>query len=383
MQNKKEVAVVIPIYKLVLNRLEEISLQQALKVFLQYDIIIIAPEKLWIQNENSYYCIERFPDKYFRSVETYNDLMLSVFFYERFLSYEYILIYQLDAFVFSDKLAYFTRQGYDYIGAPWLYGTFQYIDKSHCIWYVGNGGLSLRKVTSFIRILNEKKPLENDKILNEDMFFSTINNEYFSIAPKEIALQFSFERQVEKCFAQNSFNLPFGCHAWGKYNFKFWKPYIEQAGYSLRGYEDIGYEDLLLKKNYNMMMCLTKLWECDRIGMAVNKALTQNINEAYEKYILFGAGYLGKGLGKWLECNHIPFQGYCDNNEEIQSNRIDGYPVMRPKELMQYKGKVKIIVSILSDVKEVLHQLQKMGFKYDVDYITFEDIISIITKAER
>ena len=31
-----------------------------------------------------------------------------------------MLIYQLDAFVFQDDLAYWCQQNYDYIGAPWL-----------------------------------------------------------------------------------------------------------------------------------------------------------------------------------------------------------------------------------------------------------------------
>ena len=35
-----------------------------------------------------------------------------------FLEYQYMLIYQLDAFVFEDKLDYFCELGYDYIGIP-------------------------------------------------------------------------------------------------------------------------------------------------------------------------------------------------------------------------------------------------------------------------
>lgn len=44
--------------------------------------------------------------------------MLSAEFYDRFAAYEYVLIYQLDAFVFADRLAEFCQMGYDYIGAP-------------------------------------------------------------------------------------------------------------------------------------------------------------------------------------------------------------------------------------------------------------------------
>ena len=54
-------------------------------------------------------------DKYFNSafVKAYKDTL-----YSRFEKYEYMLIYQLDAFVFSDRLMEFVEAGYDYIGAP-------------------------------------------------------------------------------------------------------------------------------------------------------------------------------------------------------------------------------------------------------------------------
>ncbi len=43
--------------------------------------------------------------------------MMDNTFYKQFLNYEYILIYQLDAFVFKDELNY-CSQGIDYVGAP-------------------------------------------------------------------------------------------------------------------------------------------------------------------------------------------------------------------------------------------------------------------------
>jgi len=44
--------------------------------------------------------------------------MMSPAFYDAFKAFDYILIYQLDAFVFRDELEYFCSLGYDYIGAP-------------------------------------------------------------------------------------------------------------------------------------------------------------------------------------------------------------------------------------------------------------------------
>lgn len=382
MRTKKEAAIVIPIYKTVLNDREKISLLQALKVLGRYDIIIVAPEKLKIENANKYCRIERFPTKYFQSVDAYNNLMLSVFFYERFAEYEYILIYQLDAFVFSNKLSFFCEKGYDYIGAPWLYGIFHYIDESHCIWRVGNGGLSLRKVSSFIRILEEKKPFQNNSVQNEDLFFSSISDVHFTIAPIEVALQFSFERQVEKCFELNHHNLPFGCHAWEKYDFKFWKPYIEQGGYTLEKCDGIGKEDILLHKQYKWLEYFSCLWEQEVVKQTVRETLIKNMDVLQAEYILFGVGYFGQGLGKWFVHNHIPFKGYCDNNIKLHNEWIDGYQIMSPNKLLQCKGTVKIMLSLLNHVEEVERQLQHMGFERYIDYILFEDIISVIEKGE-
>ena len=159
--------------------------------------------------------------------------MLSKNFYERFLQYTYILIYQPDAFVFSNNLEYFCKLDYDYIGAPWLWGEYKFLDTDHTAWYVGNGGLSLRKTEKFLKMIDDQKELIERNIDAEDVFLATMANEDFRIAPIDIALQFSFETRVRECFKRNENKLPFGCHAWEKYDLEFWKPYIEAYGYTI------------------------------------------------------------------------------------------------------------------------------------------------------
>lgn len=48
----------------------------------------------------------------------------------------------------------------------------------------------------------------------------------FKIAPLEVALRFAFECVPRYCFEKNNFTLPFGCHAWAKYDREFWEPYL-------------------------------------------------------------------------------------------------------------------------------------------------------------
>lgn len=86
-----------------------------------------------------------FHENYFKSIDGYNKLMLSPSFYKAFSNYEYILIYQLDAWVFKDELQHWCNQKYDYIGAP--------IYQNNKLIGIGNGGFSLRKVDYCLKVL--------------------------------------------------------------------------------------------------------------------------------------------------------------------------------------------------------------------------------------
>ena len=65
---------------------------------------------------------------------------------------------------------------------------------------------------------------------NEDDFWSGVldNSNYAMSKPNPSeALRFSFERFPKELFALNGDSLPFGCHAWKKYQYEeFWKEYI-------------------------------------------------------------------------------------------------------------------------------------------------------------
>lgn len=117
MQSK--VAAVIPVYKEEIDDLEKISLAQARKVLGKYPFVFVAPEGKKISYAESGDAVVRFPPQFFQNTMTYSMLLMSPFFYEAFKAYDYILIYQLDAFVFYDALEKFCSLGYDYIGAPW------------------------------------------------------------------------------------------------------------------------------------------------------------------------------------------------------------------------------------------------------------------------
>jgi hypothetical protein len=216
---------------------------------------------------------KRFPPRFFGSAQAHGRLLLSKRFYEAFLDYEFILIYHLDALVFSDELADWCERGYDYIGAPWLLSP----DTPHITAEkVGNGGFSLRRVRSFLRVLESKAyfvdpdeywrrycarsgplaravnwPRKYVKRLgwfndvgwhvkwavhgdvHEDRFWAEYATHYdpdFKIAPVDVAMRFAFEAEPRKCFERIGSRMPFGAHRWQKFDRAFYEPYLLHHG---------------------------------------------------------------------------------------------------------------------------------------------------------
>ena len=160
MKKNAEHIVLIPVYKQDLTLEEERSFRQCLTIFGKHTIGIFTFKELDTHRYNQIakeynICIDYyyFDKHYFSSVKGYNQLMLTIDFYKRFLEYQYILVYQLDAWVFRDELDYWCDQGYDFIGAP-VYnylGNGKYAKENP---FVGNGGFSLRKLSYCIKVLS-------------------------------------------------------------------------------------------------------------------------------------------------------------------------------------------------------------------------------------
>lgn len=249
----QEVAVLLPIYKPDLTYNEEISFDRCLKVLGSNPIILIAPDNIDLSSYlriNHRINVVTFEPEHFTSVLSYDRLMLSKAFYERFIGYEYILIFQLDSFVFSDQLKEWCQKGYDYVGAPWvdlpiiedIASTATRLRRIFPAWgkklnrSVGNGGFSLRRVKAFTRSL----AIWGDKARNwpyyEDTFwafFVTSYNPFFRVPNFNEALRFAFERSPAKCYEMSGYRLPFGCHAWEKYDIHFWRPIFRDLGYEI------------------------------------------------------------------------------------------------------------------------------------------------------
>ena len=101
---KQRVAVVVPMHnRSELSRDEQISFAHLVHYLRPYDKYLVVPESLSITLPGCE--LKRFGDEYFGSVAANTRLLLSENFYASFRQYQYILIYHLDALVFSDQLS--------------------------------------------------------------------------------------------------------------------------------------------------------------------------------------------------------------------------------------------------------------------------------------
>lgn len=258
----KDVKIVLPIYKNNLDEFELLSIKRSIKILKNYKFSIICPQELAISEIESLfksvdYEVVRFPSIYFKSIESYNRLMLSEQFYKQYLDSKFILICQTDVYVFRDELDFWCSKNYDYIGAPWI-GTSQRVHNKALVYFgnklkmlsgrkekkydhlfkVGNGGFSLRNVRKHHEIVVKNKELidyyliskEPENFHIEDVFFSlkapTLDPS-FTIPDWKEALSFCMDRKPKLALKYNNRKLPFAVHGFNKPKVKqFWETII-------------------------------------------------------------------------------------------------------------------------------------------------------------
>ncbi len=267
--------IVIPIFRPKPLKYEVIAIKQAVRIWGKVrPITLIHPTALNVDIYKVYFkgCTElqliSLPDRYFESVRAYNELCFQPWFYELFKSYQYLLIYQTDCFVFKDDISKWENREFDYVGSP-------FITNKKELWLCGNGGFSFRKIDSIISICkkfkrnprktiksfnelkslglvrallysfgycnNVKYSMQKNNYWSEDYFWSIYAKYYKSDYSKPTAkgaLEFGFEMQPSTAYKLNHNQLPMGCHAWHNNEFDFWKPIIDSFGYNLDNYRD-------------------------------------------------------------------------------------------------------------------------------------------------
>jgi hypothetical protein len=269
-------AVAVPAHKARPDADELTSLGQAVRVLARYSIHLVVPGTLDVSVYTERFpslVVTRVPEHFFGSIDAHNRMLMSPEFYELFTDHEYVLVHHLDAFTFHDDLDRWCERGYDYVGPPWFDGFDQAAPDAPLIG-VGNGGFSLRKVSTFVHVTRLLETAETrglvsrlpDKLRlvlrrsllpasrrlrmprdsyerlfaavcarfpgNEDNFWGLrvpVDLPGFRVVDAYDAIDFAFEYHPARLYEMNGRSLPFGCHGWTRYDRAFWQPFIDSA----------------------------------------------------------------------------------------------------------------------------------------------------------
>ena len=256
---------------------EVISLRQCGKIFRHREILIVARRGLDLgaYRELLTGASElRVEPHWMSSIQAYNRMMISPVIVRQLDGYTHMLVHEPDAIVFRDELDYWCGQTQDYIGAVWFEG-FANAKPDAPVVGVGNSGFSLHRLSALRRLITSHqrwytyrqaakdfaRGLQGNGLrmrrglkalglagqlrgawrLYEghcDIFWSSVVPQVdaeFKVALVEDAVRFSWEVLPARCFQMTGGKLPFGIHAWSKYDLTFLLPYLSAAGVDCAG----------------------------------------------------------------------------------------------------------------------------------------------------
>lgn len=253
--------VIIPVHQAEPSVDEQISLMRCREILGRHEIKIVHPTNLeptqWTALIPS--CsTQGVPPEWMQSIRAYNKMMINPGFFSLFESYTHLLVHEPDALVVSDRLLEWCESGFDYIGAPWFEGYVNPLPGAPFIG-VGNSGFSLFNLQSAYAVLESKfrwypyKTAAKDVLrrvlrrpgpsgtialkafgvagqlrgahkisnYNCDIFWSDFAPKArpeFLIPGPEKAAFFAWEVNPSVCHKLCGEALPFGIHAWAKYD---------------------------------------------------------------------------------------------------------------------------------------------------------------------
>ncbi|MCB1002449.1 MAG: hypothetical protein KDB40_24375 [Acidimicrobiales bacterium] len=268
----RRIAVAITTHTVDLGPHERVSLERVIEVLSPaHDLYLVVPASLDVTATlDRYPALRHLPmgDEFFGGRRAHNRLLLASTFYERFAGYEFMMVHHLDAYVFRDEIDAWCDAGYDFLGAPWIPHDGMSLSG------VGNGGLSLRRVASFLRVVRmlEAPPTSaagrlarrlpyraraalrialtpvaarirggqarSEALLGylnrgfdagEDYFWGLRVapwQPWFRVAPVDDAVPFAFDLEPARLYEMNGGVLPMACHGWPA-SLDFWGRFID------------------------------------------------------------------------------------------------------------------------------------------------------------
>lgn len=252
--------IIIPVYRATLKPEEEGAMDNNIRMLSRWTVVLLKPKGLdisWMEKKYPQAEVVEVSDEWLgtkRGVAGYNAMMMSADFYRMFSDCEFILICQTDAWIFRDETVEWMSRPFDLVAAPWitwpLYSYFPFslftvlrrrltprnkMLRSDTYGHVGNGGLSLRRVASFISVCetHAREAVEfieaRNSMHNEDVFFALVTTE-LRVPTTEEAMTFAIDVKPTVCYKKLGNSLPMGCHGYRhRSRWGFWKRFIKDC----------------------------------------------------------------------------------------------------------------------------------------------------------
>ncbi len=277
--------VVVPLHTLELHANEVAALTNALRKLSDHEFILLHKRSIssqellarlgqnQVERGRAIHCVT-VADECLASIQSYNKMLLQAWFYRLFEAWDYLLIFQLDAWILESNLQTWLQKGYSYLGAPWTGELGPDTPDSG----VGNGGLSLRRVRDMLAVFEDQKRLRTVPVFrwgflawrmtlfrrynlfpawqwpllfskrlilfarmslgwhNTLDYFIKIGIQedhilgiyvphvfpWFQLPPMQEAAGFAIEANPRRTREYYGIKRPFGCHAWEKFDRSFW-----------------------------------------------------------------------------------------------------------------------------------------------------------------
>ena len=248
--------VVVPWHPHPASEEERLSLRSIHRFTAGTELVVATPDASSIPPHLTPSRVEVFPAAYFETFLANNRLMTSEVFYARFEGYDQMLFVHADTLLLKPVAPLLeTLYPWSYVGAPWI---GRRPDGSLFLEAVGNGGFSIRRVPDFLDALRgssrpsmpkyttKRKGLAlwlfllvcdglgisrervshfmNRHEILEDVYWSKVAQSLsrrFTVAPIDQARAFSYEAHPAYVHEQNGGTLPYGVHAWWRFDAAF------------------------------------------------------------------------------------------------------------------------------------------------------------------
>lgn len=249
-----------------------------------------------------------------------------------------------------------------------------------------NGGLSLRKISTFIYITRNISTIlgEMDEsssklfIRSEDAFFSYCGESNlidFTVPSFAEASKFSLQADTSHCYRKLSLtNLPFGCHGWSKkHYFPTWRPIIESFAGSMShiashilSMHSWDYKEL--RRIWNDYYYLFPRLMRNKNSYA--RKIMDKIIPLDAKYVLWGNGFWGEDAIKCLKYLGLDILFIVDITAKNGECR-EGIPIFKPDVLESNHLKYKIIITSYDYEFEIGTRLKDLGLIKDRDFFSY------------